>query len=180
MNFSLYHWTVWAWGQALQIPKERPFSLLLYIVFICVQGFCFLWTKGFRILYIKYLVRLSVCPWRSSGPSQTDDRARPDKTGSRSCPAVLLRGEDPVFAGPGPGTPGVRCVGACARLSRSWNPGPEGRISRSWNPVSVYRGPGTQVLRAKCGNTAATEEGSRVRLSESWNPAVAAPNRFSG
>jgi hypothetical protein len=45
----------------------------------------------------------------------------------------------------------------------------------------------TQVLRAeyrgpetKCSNTAATEEGSRVRLSESWNPAVAAPNRFSG
>jgi hypothetical protein len=29
--------------------------------------------------------------------------------------------------------------------------------------VSVYRGPGTQVLRAKCSNTAATEEGSRVR-----------------
>jgi hypothetical protein len=64
---------------------------------------------------------------------------------------------------------------ACVRLSRSWNPGPESRISRSWNPVSVYRGSETQVLRAKCSNTAATEEGSRVR--ESWNPAVAAPNR---
>ncbi len=36
------------------------------------------------------------------------------------------------------------------------------RLSRCWNPVSVYQGPETQVLRAKCSNTAAaTEEESR-------------------
>jgi len=140
----------------------------------------FSWGCDDNLIYkVPYL---SVRPWRSSGPSQTDDRAQPDKTGSRSCPVVLLRGEDPVFAGPGPRTPGVRCVRACMRLSRSWNPGPESRISRSWNPrswdpMSVYRGSETQVLRAKWGNMAITKEGSHVRLSESWNPAVTAPNR---
>jgi hypothetical protein len=113
------------------------------------------------ILYIKYLVRLSVRPWRSSGPSQTDDRARPDKTGSRSCPAALLRGEDPVFPGPGPGTPGVRCVRAPVEVlkPRSWEPNievlkpeilkPSVRLSRSWNsgPESQMRQHGSNRRR---------------------------------
>ncbi len=102
-------------------------------------------------------VRPSVRPWRSSGPSQTDDRARPDKTGSRSCPAAPLRGEDPVFAGPGPGSPGVRCVRACAcrgletQVLRAEYRGPETRGPetqrpfievlelRSWEPNAATR-----------------------------------------
>jgi hypothetical protein len=82
---------------------------------------------------------LSVRPWRSSGLSQTDDWARPDKTGSRSCPAALLRGEDPVFAGPGPETPGVRCVRA--RACR----GLETQVLRA-----EYRGPETRDPEAQC------------------------------
>jgi hypothetical protein len=81
----------------------------------------------------------SVRPWRSSGPSQTDDRARPDKTGSRSCPAALLRGEDPIFAGPGPGTPGVRCVRVCACR------GLETQVLRA-----EYWGPETRDLETQC------------------------------
>jgi hypothetical protein len=42
------------------------------------------------------------------------------------------------------------------RLSESENPSLESQISRLWNT-----GPESQVLRAKCSNTAATEEESR-------------------
>ncbi len=123
---------------------------------------------------------LSVRPWRSSSSSQTDDRpARQNGISLMSSSAATRRRSRFCQARARDSRSALR---ACVRLSRSWNPGLESRISRSWNPrswnpVSVYRGSETQVLRAKCNNTAAIEERSRVRLSESWNPVVAAPNR---
>jgi len=66
-------------------------------------------SPGTRTPNFENLIYKVPCP--SVRPSVRDGaRVRPDKTGSRSCPAALLRGEDPVFAGPG--TPGVRCVRA--------------------------------------------------------------------
>jgi hypothetical protein len=176
-------------GRSPKIPNTRPpllkvsdkttttTSLFLYLLHLCLMSL----EDGYHIYKVPCpSVRPSVragAGVRQSGTTGPGPTKRDPAHVQQRCYAAKI----PFL--PGPGLP--ECV-ACVRLSRSWNPGPESRISRSWNPgswnpVSVYRGPETQVLRAKCGNTAATEEGSRVRLSESWNPAVAAPKiRFSG
>jgi hypothetical protein len=75
----------------------------------------------------------------------------------------------------GPETQVLR-VKPSARLSRSWNPGPESETrcssvevlkpkSWEWNPVSVYRGPETQVRRAKCSNAGLQARADCVRPS---------------
>ncbi len=62
-NFSFYHWTVWAWGQALQIPKEWPFSLWL-------SG------PGFQDLGFRTWTHARPSSPSSSSPSTTPDLAR--------------------------------------------------------------------------------------------------------
>ncbi len=99
----------------------------------------------FSILYIKSL-RPSVCPWRSSGPSRTDDRARPGKNGSRRKNGIS------DFDEPGPArhsrTLGFPPTGPAVGGA---GPGPSQKAGRLCGPLHGWNGHGRSLVPSTGG-----------------------------